>query len=245
MFDTYVMHCERLTERREHIEKTLRGIDIYNYYLITNEMDDDWFSYSGFYEDNELKAREYAQVWLDKHPDATYNHNKLSAASISLCWKWYNALKRFVDSSENNYGLFLEDDCCFDKDFKKEDIELIIEDTGLTNLPLDDIIFLGGAFGHDTIKWYGQLPAKDPLLRVKMWGYFMADHPSTNTTSSLLISKGAAKKILDVLCPFYLPIDWQFNHIFKEQKLLVFHTYPYICSQLSAKKDGFISEVER
>ena len=104
MFDTYVMHCERLTERREHIEKTLRGIDIYNYYLITNEMDDDWFSYSGFYEDNELKAREYAQVWLDKHPDATYNHNKLSAASISLCWKWYNALKRFVDSSENNYG---------------------------------------------------------------------------------------------------------------------------------------------
>ena len=245
MFDTYVMHCERLTERREHIEKTLRGMDIYNYYLITNEMGDDWFSYSGFYEDNELKAREYAQVWLDKHPDATYNHNKLSAASISLCWKWYNALKRFVDSSENDYGLFLEDDCCFDKDVKKEDIELIIKDAGLMNLPWDDIIFLGGAFGHNIINWFGQLPAIDPLLRVKMWGFLMADHPSTNTTSALIISKSAAKKILDVLCPFYLPIDWQFNHIFKELDLLVLHTYPYICSQLSAKKDGFISEVKR
>jgi len=245
MFDTYVMHCERLTERREHIEKTLRGMDIYNYYLITNEMDDDWFSYSGFYEDNELKAREYTQVWLDKHPDATYNHNKLSAASISLCWKWYNALKRFVDSSENDYGLFLEDDCSFDKSVNEKHIDLIIK---LADIPYNrtrsiaDVIFLGGAFDHSILNFTETLYFDvDSLVDTLL----IADHPSTNTTSSLIINKSAAKKILDVLCPFYLPIDWQFNHIFKELDLTVSHTYPYICSQLSAKKDGFISEVER
>tara|TARA_R100001377_G_scaffold69282_1_gene44606 strand:+ start:2471 stop:3196 length:726 start_codon:yes stop_codon:yes gene_type:complete len=241
MFDTYVMHCERLTERRDHIEKTLRNMDIYNYHLITNEMDNDSCSYGGFYEDNKLKAREYAQVWLDKHPDATYNHQKLSAASISLCWKWHNALKRFVDSSENNYGLFLEDDCYFDESISKGDIELIINNAGTAKSPIDDIIFLGGAFGHNIINWISQLPVRDSLIK----GFLIADHPSTNTTSSLIIKKSAAKKILDVLCPFYLPIDWQFNHIFYQLKLSVLHTYPYICSQLSAKKDGFISEVKR
>ena len=245
MFDTYVMHCERLTERRDHIEKTLRGMDIYNYYLITNEMDDDWFSYSGFYEDNELKAREYAQVWLDKHPDETYNHQKLSMASISLCWKWYNALKRFVDSSESDYGLFLEDDCCFDKSVNKKDIDLIIKLAAILLNPtrsVGDVIFLGGAFGHSILNFTKTLYFDvDSLFDVLL----IADHPSTNTTSSLIIEKSVAKRILDVLCPFYLPVDWQFNHIFKELDLSVVHTYPYMCSQLSAKKDGFISEVKR
>lgn len=238
MFDTHVMHCERLTERREHVEKALQSMNISDYHLTTDEMD---YSYSGFYEDNESKARDYAQVWLDQDPNRNYKYTKLAPASISLCWKWYNALRRFVDLSKNDYGLFLEDDFCFSSEMKikREDIELIIKDSIPTLC--NDVVFLGGAFSHSIITHRQAFPASES----KISGFVLSGHPSTNTTSSLIIKKSAAERILEILCPFYLPIDWQFNYVFQELDLLVLHTFPYVCSQLSAKKDGFVSEVRR
>jgi hypothetical protein len=211
---------------------------ISDYNLITDEMDG---SCNWFYEENEAKAREYAQVWVKQGSNRTYQYEKLPEASISLCWKWYNALKLFVNSSKNDYGLFLEDDFCFSAEMSIEskNIETIIKDS-IASMH-NDIVFLGGAFSHSVITHLRAFPAPESILS----GFVLSGHPSTNTTSSLIIKKDAAEKILKVLCPFYLPIDWQFNHIFQKLDLSVLHVFPYICSQLSAKKDGFVSEVRR
>ena len=96
----------------------------------------------------------------------------------TLNLKHLEAFKRFLDQ-DLDFALFLEDDCRFTNSTK---VETVIEEA-----PENwDVIFLGGAFSHGIIT---------PISLVA-GSYILAQHPSTNTTSSIIYNKDSVRKIL-------------------------------------------------
>lgn len=217
MFNAYVMHYSKLAERKDHIQNELNKKDISNYEFIgsfdkeelTNEIK------KQYYDNNISEARRKANITISRNGGGEYDSPELSDASISLCIKHMVAMNKLVES-EYEYGLMLEDDCYFYD--SRSSISQIIN-----NAPSDwDVIFVGGTFDHNIcnpITAYGN--------------YLLSGHPSTNTTSSFLITKQAAKKTLEKMQKFSLPIDWELNHNFHENCFNVYHIYPYIATQIS------------
>lgn len=215
MYETYVMHYSKLNYRKIHIENELKRLNIDNYTIISEfDKDDlDQNILNKYYSSDYEVAKIHAKVSND-YIKSEYTHSIMKEASISLCIKWIKALEYFIQSG-SEFGLFVEDDCSFLN--KTVDIISVIKEC-----PSDwDVIFIGGSFSSIA-------PVKKDIGK-----YFLASDPSTNTTSSLIIKKQAAKIILNDMIPFYLPIDWEFNHIFHKNDFKVYHTKPYIATQLS------------
>lgn len=216
MYETYVMHYSKLNYRKIHIENELKRLNIDNYKIITefdkDDIDDNILN--KYYNPDYETAKIHAKVSND-YIKSEYTHSIMKMASISLCIKWIKAIEYFIKSG-SEFGLFIEDDCSFiNKDI---DIDVIIKEC-----PLDwDVIFIGGSFSNIA-------PVKRDMEK-----YFLANDPSTNTTSSLIIKKRTAEIILNDMIPFYLPIDWEFNHIFHKNNFNVYHTKPYIATQISS-----------
>lgn len=218
---TTVLHCKKLKERYGHIHNELERCGINDFTLFTDydadELDNDIINY--LYEDNKDKFDQAALVTLQKHGHTGSIYKTLPLTSISLCIKHIHALSQFLETDYDTL-ILLEDDFYF-VDTRVFDV---IEDA-----PKDwDIIFLGGAFDHN-------------ILSIKLFrgDYILADHPATNTTSSMVYNRNSASKTLESIIPFHLPIDWQLNDVFYKNNFNVYHTYPYICGQLSNKPNGF------
>ena len=141
----------------------------------------------------------------------------MSLPSISLNMKHLTAFKKLANQKEK-FGLFIEDDCRF------YDSEKTIDSIINSSPPSWDVIVVGGAFDHKICDY------RNSFTRNKNT-YLYANHPATNTTSSILYKKESAAKILPYMETFCLPIDWQLNHVFHEAELNVYHTYPYLCTQ--------------
>lgn len=223
---TYIMHYPKLIDRKTHILKELQNQDICNYEFIEkyNQEDLDDQTILNYYRDDEFFAKTYAEVTIKKNV-SIYEHKKLQPTSISLCIKHVHALELFL-KTDSEYALFIEDDCTF---LTKVNLDKIINDA-----PKNwDIIFIGGPFNHSIAN----------VKIIKNEKFLLSEHPSTNTTSSLIYNKKSAKITLDSILPFYLPIDWQLNHVFYKNNFNVYHLFPYICNQSSGV--NFLSTVTR
>ena len=227
MFKTHILHCAKLVDRKTHIQNELIKQNINDYEFITS-FDGDSLSQEiidQYYFDNKAVCDKHSQVTLRHNKCSDSVYKKLSNSSISLCIKHIESLRSFLACGYDHL-LMIEDDCSFLNE--QTDINKII-----LNAPQNwDVLFIGGAFS------YNILP-----IRSVINGYILADHPSTNTTSSLIYNKNSAKKTLDTIIPFSLPIDWHLNHIFHINNFKVYHTNPYLCRQLS--NVTFKSTIER
>ena len=217
MYKTYVMHYTPLQDRHRFINQQLLLMDISNAeFIIEFDREDIKEQDLARYNEGVDFHREVCDISLGSHGFAgemPYKYEKMTLPSISLNLKHLCAFKKFVDQ-DKDFALFLEDDCML------VNYESGVEDV-ITDAPSDwDVIFLGGAFDHGILK---------PLKLVN--GYVLADHPATNTTSSILYKKESAAKILPHMESFCTSIDWQLNYAFHKEKLNVYHTYPYLCTQ--------------
>ena len=208
------MHYKPATDRYYFMCNQLQENNIKNYEFVT-ELDKEELTQDIISESYDKSKESQAKASLiTMRGDGPLEYQELQDASISLCLKYISTFKKFLNQ-EHEYALFLEDDCIFKR---STTIETLIE-----NAPEDlDVMFIGGAFDINIVK----------VLKMTK-GYALADHPATNTTSSMIFKKTAVQKIMDFVDPFCLPIDWQLNHAFKEADLNVYHTIPYICTQLS------------
>tara|TARA_R110002020_G_scaffold134029_1_gene299090 strand:- start:1144 stop:1824 length:681 start_codon:yes stop_codon:yes gene_type:complete len=216
MYKTYVMHYTPLEARRKFIDSQLAKMDITNVEFITQ------FDREELTE--EILDKHYNQD-MEAHRNACaismrgerYKYEEMSPPSISLNMKHLTAFKKLANQKEK-FGLFIEDDCRF-CDGKKT-IDSIID----SSPPNWDVMVVGGAFDHKICDYRNSFTRSQHT-------YLYANHPATNTTSSILYKKESAAKILPHMEAFCLPIDWQLNHAFHEAKLNVYHTYPYLCTQ--------------
>jgi GR25 family glycosyltransferase involved in LPS biosynthesis len=217
MYKTYVMHYTPLKDRREFISQQLLLKGISDAEFIT-EFDREDLTEQDLYRYNKDKDlhKEVSEISRRPHGFAgsvQYNYEQMSLASVSLNLKHLEGFRRFLDQ-DLNFALFLEDDCRFISSTK---IETIIEQA-----PENwDVIFLGGAFNHGIIT----------PISVVGGSYILAQHPSTNTTSSIIYNKNSVRKILPYMESFCVSIDWQLNYAFYKANLNVYHTYPYLCTQ--------------
>tara|TARA_R100000008_G_scaffold41123_1_gene23680 strand:+ start:935 stop:1618 length:684 start_codon:yes stop_codon:yes gene_type:complete len=217
MYKTYVMHYTPLKDRREFINQQLliQGISDAEFITEFDREDLTEQDLSRYNKDNDLQI-EVSAISRTPHGfvrGSRYRYKEMSRASVSLNLKHLEAFKRFLDQ-DLDFGLFLEDDCRFISSTK---IETVIEEAP-TNW---DVIFIGGQFGHGLIT---------PISVVRE-SYILAQHPSTNTTSSVIYNKNSVRKFLPYVESFCLPIDWQLNYAFHKANLNVYHTYPYLCTQ--------------
>ena len=217
MFKTYIMHYTPLSERKGFVLDQLSIAGISDFEFITefdreDLTDEDLLKYD---KDPDVHKR-VSEISRRPHGFAgslQYNYEQMSLSSVSLNLKHLEAFKRFLDQ-DLDFALFLEDDCRFTNSTK---VETVIEEA-----PENwDVIFLGGAFSHGIIT---------PISLVG-GSYILAQHPSTNTTSSITYNKDSVRKILPHMESFCVPIDWQLNYAFYKANLNVYHTYPYLCTQ--------------
>ena len=217
MFKTYIMHYTPLSERKGFVLDQLSIAGISDFEFITefdreDLTDEDLLKYD---KDPDVHKR-VSEISRRPHGFAgslQYNYEQMSLSSVSLNLKHLEAFKRFLDH-DLDFALFLEDDCRFTNSTK---VETVIEEA-----PENwDVIFLGGAFSHGIIT---------PISLVG-GSYILAQHPSTNTTSSIIYNKDSVRKILPHMESFCVPIDWQLNYAFYKANLNVYHTYPYLCTQ--------------
>jgi len=216
MYKTYLMHYSPLKERRAFITEqlSLKGIQDFE---VIKEFDREELTeqiISEYYNQDPEAHRQSCQISMREEE---YNYEKMTTSSISLNMKHIAAFNKFINQ-DKEFGVFLEDDCRFYSD--STSIENVI-----TNAPSRwDVIVLGGSFDHNICTYQSRYQWKGCI-------YMQANHPSTNTTSSILYNKSAIPKILPHLKPFCLPIDWQLNYAFHKAKLSVWHIYPYLCTQ--------------
>lgn len=211
---TYIPHYTKLKDRKEYIVKELESVGISDYELITEFDKEDITEniLSQYYNPD-------AQIRKEKAGFTNGNVNvpELKHSSISLVLKHIATLDKFI-VSDYDYGLVIEDDCKFFTNYAK-----IIQ--SIKDAPSDwDVLFIGGSFDHSIIKHVRLLP-----------NYILAGHPSTNTTSSFIYNKNSAIKTREKLQSFSLPIDWELNYNFAINDFKVYHTYPYLATQLSGR----------
>ena len=211
---TYIPHYTKLTDRKEHITKELKSVGISDYEIIT-EFDKEDINeqvLKKYYNTDEDLLKKKTEV-----TDGTSQLPKLKKSEISLLIKHIITLDKFINS-DYDYALWIEDDCKFFTDY-----DGILK--SIKNAPSDwDVLFIGGSFDHSIIKHVRLLP-----------NYILAGHPSTNTASSFIYNKNSAIKTRERIKPFSLPLDWELNYNFYVNNFNVYHTYPYIATQLSGR----------
>lgn len=217
MYKTYVMHYTRLENRLPFIEKQLANKGISNYEMITSldKEDIDDVILNKYYNDDKDYHKMVAKISIRN--GVKYSYSRLNSGDISLCAKHITAFKKAL-KQEEEYCLFLEDDCKF------YHTSITIEDI-ISSAPTGwDVIVLGGKFPHAICNYIDQ-------VKINGITFLKAAHPSTNTTSSILYKKKTISKIFPYAKPFAMTIDWQLNYAFNEAKLNVYHLLPYICGQ--------------
>ena len=213
----YVMHYKKNVERRARLEPILEEMGI----------DATWYT---DYDKNELSEAvidTYCDINLDLFKERTLGmyeevdydgYKGPTMGHISLCIKHIKCMEDLVSSDYDN-AVFLEDDVVFHG--TKADI--INSLNTVEEVPYD-VLFFGGGFDHRLVSNRVCASYKNLLL---------VDHPATNCTSSYALTKNAAEKVLGTFTTICTSIDWELNYHFKENKLKVWHTDPYLCGQLS------------
>lgn len=200
---TYVIHYNKLTERKEYLQSKLPQamfIDSYGQNDLTIEQE---LSYN---PDPHLWRKKCEGMYTEIPSFA-----KMTKGMIS-CTIGHRETLKLINKLKTS-ALVLEDDAilCHDFEYHFNNIHQYAKDIDW------DIIFLGGAFPHTitkTIRQYG------PFL--------LKDHPASNTVCAYLIKPNIAGLIAAKLETFTLPVDFEVNYIMKEYNMNVWHVQPYL-----------------
>lgn len=215
----YVMHYKKSDERRKRLEPILKALDIDAHWYTGYDKDELTEEILSEYYNPDISIFRHRTAGL-KTEDEYQQYDGISMGHISLCIKHIKCMEDLANSNYDN-AVFFEDDITFAQTCSKDDIINAIEVAEEVGW---DALFLGGAFNHSLIETRILKRHKNLLL---------VDHPATNTTSSFALTKKAAQDILSTFKPICNSIDWELNYHFKRHNLSVWHTYPYLCGQLS------------
>jgi hypothetical protein len=213
----YVMHYKKNVERRTRLEGILNSLGIEADWCTKYDKDELTEEDMGMYYTPDLEL--FKKRTDSMYEEVDYNgYSGTTKGHLSLGIKYIKCMEEFV-SSDSDVAVFLEDDVTFSG--TKEDIINSIKTASKVGY---DGVFFGGGFDHGLI-------ANRVLARYE--NLLLVDHPATNCTSSFSLTKTAARKVLATFDKICTSIDWELNYHFKVNDLKIWHTYPYICGQLS------------
>jgi hypothetical protein len=168
-------------------------------------------------------------------PDVTKKFS-VSDARISACLKHIEAWRRIYNSTEENYGLILEDDAFVCQNFLNRLNECLIE---LEKIPFDVLMINEGCGFH--IPQIFQRPDRKVYHRGILETYW-GGNGGTRCADGYIISKKCAKNFISYyenceLGSINLPIDHWMNHMMRQFKSLVFWSEPSLVKQGSETGD--------
>lgn len=209
----YVLHCKTLTDRRIHIEKILKSLEIEESTWIVdhdaNELKDD---IKNEYHVNDIKEafNRTVKIWSSGHPT-----RPLTDAEISLAIKHTIAMKSIAEGKDE-YALILEDDCLFCDNFSASFKEY------MTKTPDDwDVIHVGNGYGM----------SPETFSSVHGGIAYRMKHPASRCAEAILVKKEAAVKISKTMKPFYLAADWELGYQYWLHNLNVYWWEPSLITQ--------------
>lgn len=209
MTSIYVNHYDILTERKRYLQTVIKDcvwVTEPSKETITQEVIDEWY----------LNC---PKIWEEKCKPlySGFKHTRLTKGNIVCNLGHIESWRLFLKSNEQ-YGIFLEDDVIINcSDFKKN-VEQI-----LTDAPKKlDVLFIGGGFSHSSV-------AK--TIDIVKNNFHLKQHPSTNCACSYILTTDSAKKLLDHFKPFTLPIDFELNYWFYKLNFNVYHYIPYLIQE--------------
>jgi GR25 family glycosyltransferase involved in LPS biosynthesis len=205
MIPIYVIHYDKLVERREYLEKVLPQAHFITKYG-RDSLAQSWFD-NCYLEDEARWHRHCMGLYRECPPFSTLTKGMISCGiGHAETWDLVHEI--------NEPALILEDDAIlcnnFDSHFKEAW-------EGIQKLPDWDVVFIGGAFPDDICKTLGK---KGNLL--------LKDHPASNTVCAYIIRPEAAANLYQKIYPFTLPIDFAMNYWMKKLSMKVWHVVPYI-----------------
>lgn len=205
MIPIYIIHYDKLTERRKYLSKALKQMDaafVVHYgkeYLKQEHLD--------MYDPNEETWNKQCRGLYKEVPPFA----KLTKGMISCSVGHIKTLKHI--SYRGVPCLILEDDAVLCDNFQEE-LDKVLETMKEVKW---DVVFIGGAFPHDICPTMAT--HKNLLLK---------NHPASNTVCSYIVSPDAAFKLWYYLKNFTLPIDFAMNYVMKELNMKVWHVSPYL-----------------
>lgn len=202
---TYILNYAPLTDRAAWMDTQLKLAYFENYEFYKEDTD---YSFYNYY--NESLAERHSRV-----TSKTYVPRRLSKAEFDLIRKHQQVLINGY-ASKAEWILVLEDDALLKDGYCYKSLLNKID-----NAPKDcDIIIAGGPFDHSLCTYSDQ--ATD---------YLLANHPATNTSSSIIYRRDSIPMVAVSLQRAQLPLDWELNFIYKNNNLKVWHMFPYLFSQ--------------
>lgn len=160
--------------------------------------------------------RDAKRSWQE---DVIYENNfqipfrELSMAEISLAIKHVEALRIIVESGWN-YAIIIEDDVMFLEDFSARFFTNFLQTP-----PSWDLIFFGAGCGF-------KVPERQAERRI-----YRMEPPRGKCSDSYCVSHKAAKRLLDSILPFCLPIDFELVHWMNVHSLETYWWEPWLCVQ--------------
>jgi GR25 family glycosyltransferase involved in LPS biosynthesis len=211
----YVTHYTPLRDRRKSLERALAILGIDATWI--TDYDREALTQHEF--DTFVQQLDSSWTGKDIHfQDIDFHHMRyqpLNASEISLSLKHAEALKQFCESG-GQLALVLEDDVLFRRDFVDECNRFLRQTPGDFG-----IIFPGDGCGLRVHSWE---------LRPGQVAYRVLP-PMARCTDSYIITRAAAKKLLDHLLPIFLPADVQFTYWLRTLNIPTYWWDPNLITQ--------------
>jgi len=229
----YICHYQPLSERKVYIEDMLKKMKL-DFEFITSYDKENIGEYLKKYKLNKKKWNEQLSLIMPillkdnfkgkRNPLKTlkvklnkfykryfvipeeFKPRVLNPAEISLSLKHLYALREI--KKYNQPALVIEDDVIA----KPNSYELIQQSLELCSESYDYVDLGGGCDLHPLKK---ELPIKN------YHNFASLSVPRTRTTAGYMISSDAANLLYNGLIPFIMPVDWQYNYLFKKNNFKV------------------------
>ncbi len=252
----YITHYSPLKERKTHIKKLLKELDIEGEFIKDFDKEEirnkkflqdkyEWEKQLSFIKkiviknilenqkNKNLSQQLYWRFFYIFHKFLTpkcFRFRKLSLAEISLTLKHHVALKKIMKSNEP--GLIIEDDVIL-----KPETKTLIEKSFLLCKKKFDFIDLGGGCELPLFKDDKFISDESRFVHLKI--------PRSRTTAAYLINPESACKLANGLFPVVMPIDWQYQFLFLRNDFKVLWTSPpaFIHGSIESK-DIFKSSIQ-
>jgi len=218
MVKIYVIHYTKLTERKE---------DLINHFNDNFKMTSQEIEWMVEYDKEKLDDKILEKHFILKDfqdirwercgyycPRPTRRNLKIS--EMSICLKHLYTLQKIANSNDpDSHSIIMEDDIRLHSNFF-EKIEEVLANPQLKEW---DIIFPGNpyAISHFNMEKICE-------------GVYKKGHPSTNGIWLMLIKRGVAQRVFEYVInnKIVLPMDWEYNWVFKKLDLNVIWLKPGI-----------------
>ena len=204
----YVAHYSKLVERRARLQKDLSELGLRATWLTehdSEDISDDVLQRCYPYNDDVWRLK--TEFYTSEPP------RPIKRSEASLAFKHLEFYRRLRDAA-HACALVLEDDVLFDRHFCDH------FDRYFTSVPDDfDFIFIGSGCN---------LRVPNPSSTVH---FYPKSTPSTKCTDSYLITRRAAERLLAVMPPLTLPIDFELNYQLHALQMRVYWLEPPLVVQ--------------